>query len=124
MDEAEQLCDRVAVVDYGKVIALGSPVELISTMGANHVVEFALANGASVPADELALLPAVKEVRTSPTGIVLTVTGPHIAIPALLQKLQSRNFGLTQLTTRHVSLEDVFVHLTGRHLRDDEISPS
>ena len=50
MDEAEQLCDRVAVVDYGKVIALGSPAELISTMGANHVVEFALANGHSVPA--------------------------------------------------------------------------
>jgi ABC-2 type transport system ATP-binding protein len=124
MDEAEQLCDRVAVIDYGKVIALGSPAELISTMGANHVVEFALANGNSIPGDELALLPAVREVRTSPAGFVLTVTGPHIAIPALLQKLQSRKFELTRLTTRQVSLEDVFVHLTGRHLRDDEISSS
>jgi len=124
MDEAEQLCDRVAVIDYGKVIALGSPAELISTMGANHVVEFALANGSTLAGDELALLPAVKEVRTSAAGIVLTVTGPHIAIPALLQKLQSRNLELTRLTTRQVSLEDVFVHLTGRHLRDDEISPS
>jgi ABC-2 type transport system ATP-binding protein len=124
MDEAEQLCDRVAVVDHGKIIALGSPAQLISTMGANHVVEFALADGSSVSSDELALLPAVREVRTSATGIVLTVTGPHIAIPALLQKLQSRNLELTRLTTRQVSLEDVFVHLTGRHLRDDEISSS
>jgi ABC-2 type transport system ATP-binding protein len=124
MDEAEQLCDRVAVVDYGKVIALGSPAELISTMGANHVVEFALANASSVPGDELAVLPAVKEVRSSAATVVLTVTAPHIAIPALLQKLQSRNLELTRLTTRQVSLEDVFVHLTGRHLRDDEISSS
>jgi ABC-2 type transport system ATP-binding protein len=122
MDEAEHLCDRVAVVDHGKVIALGSPAELIATLGGDHVVEFALANGESVPSDELLLLPTVREVRADATGIALTVTGPHIAIPALLQKLQSRKLELMRLTTRHVSLEDVFVHLTGRHLRDDEIS--
>jgi ABC-2 type transport system ATP-binding protein len=124
MDEAEQLCDRVAVVDHGKVIALGSPAELITTLGGNHIVEFALANGSSIPRDELAFLPAVREVQAGATGIALTVTGPHIAIPALLQKLQARKLELTRLTTRHVSLEDVFVHLTGRHLRDDEISSS
>ncbi len=122
MDEAEHLCDRVAVIDYGKVIALGSPIELITTLGGNHIVEFALANGGSIASDELALLPAVREVRTGAAGIALTVTGPHIAIPALLHKLQSRKLELTRLTTRNVSLEDVFVHLTGRHLRDDEIS--
>ena len=124
MDEAEQLCDRVAVVDHGKVIALGAPAELITTLGGNHVVEFAVANGISLPTDELAVLPAVMEVRSGATGITLTVTGPHVAIPALLQKLQSRKLELTRLTTRQVSLEDVFVHLTGRHLRDDEISSS
>ena len=124
MDEAEQLCDRVAVVDHGKVIAMGSPAELVSSMGGNHVVEFAVAEGGSVAADELALLPAVREVRTGAAGIALTVTAPHLVIPALLQILQSRKIELTRLATRNVSLEDVFVHLTGRHLRDDEISPS
>ena len=122
MDEAERLCSRVAVIDHGKIIALGSPAELIAGLGGEHIVEFALANGIGVLNDELALLPAVKEVRADGNGIALTVTEPHIAIPALLQNLQSRNLNLARLSTRNASLEDVFVNLTGRHLRDDELS--
>ncbi len=124
MDEAERLCDRVAVVDHGKVIALGSPAELIATLGGEHVVEFALSNGAGVPLDQLEALPAVREARNEASGVALTVTEPHIAIPALLKSLQDRGLDLVRLTTRHVSLEDVFVHLTGRHLRDDEVPAS
>ncbi len=122
MDEAERLCDRVAIVDHGRLIALGSPSELIATLGGEHVVEFAVANGGGLPLEVLASLPAVREARDEAGGVALTVTEPHIAIPALLQKLQIQNLDLIRLTTRHVSLEDVFVHLTGRHLRDDEIS--
>jgi hypothetical protein len=70
----------------------------------------------------LAGLPAVREVREDVNGIALTVTEPHIAIPALLQYLQSRQLHLSRLATRQASLEDVFVRLTGRYLRDDEIS--
>jgi ABC-2 type transport system ATP-binding protein len=124
MDEAERLCDRVAVVDHGKVIALGSPSELIASLGGEHVVEFAVSNGRELSQEGLASLPAVLEVRNEASGIALTVTEPHIAIPALLQHLQSFSLHLIRLTTRHVSLEDVFVHLTGRHLRDDEVSSS
>jgi ABC-2 type transport system ATP-binding protein len=124
MDEAERLCDRVAVVDHGRIIALGSPNELIASLGGEHVIEFAVANGKGISDEELAALPAVKEARTEATGISLTVTEPHIAIPALLKALQPGGSDLVRLTTRHASLEDVFVHLTGRHLRDDEISSS
>jgi len=124
MDEAERLCDRVAVIDHGKVIALGSPGELIATLGGEHVVEFALAIDNGIRESDLAGLPAVREVRVEATGIALTVAEPHIAIPALLHLLQSRRLELARLTTRHVSLEDVFVHLTGRHLRDDYLPPS
>ncbi len=124
MDEAERLCDRVAVVDHGQVIALGSPSELIASLGGDHVVEFAVSNGAELSHKQLASLPAVREVRSEASGIALTVTEPHVAIPALLEILRSGEFHLIRLTTRHVSLEDVFVHLTGRHLRDDEISSS
>ncbi len=126
MDEAERLCDRVAVVDHGKIIALGSPTELIAALGGEHVVEFALGEGSStgIPEEDLLSLPGVREVRVDSGGIALTVTEPHIAIPALLQKLQLEHLTLARLTTRHASLEDVFVHLTGRHLRDDEVSPS
>jgi ABC-2 type transport system ATP-binding protein len=124
MDEAERLCDRVAVVDHGKVIALGSPSELIATLGGEHVVEFAVANGHRLAEDDLASLPGVREVRRDSDGIALTVGEPHVTIPALLGRLQSNGHHLIRLATRHASLEDVFVHLTGRHLRDEEVSPS
>jgi ABC-2 type transport system ATP-binding protein len=121
MDEAERLCDRVAVIDHGKVIAIGSPAELISSIGGDHVVEFALADTDGLEEGALAVLPGVREVRKDAGGFALTVTGPHVTIPALLQHLQAGRHALARLTTRQASLEDVFVHLTGRHLRDDEI---
>jgi ABC-2 type transport system ATP-binding protein len=119
MDEAERLCNRVGVIDHGNIIALGSPAELISRLGGEHIVEFALSNGSSASPEEFARLPATREVRTDGNGIALTVTEPHLAIPALLQHLQSRNLTLARLSTRNASLEDVFVTLTGRHLRDE-----
>jgi ABC-2 type transport system ATP-binding protein len=122
MDEAERLCDRVAIVDSGKVIALGSPADLIASMGGAHVVEFACAGGAAPEPADLAALPAVREVAAGGAETALTVTEPHVAIPALLALLQARGVDLQRLTTRHVSLEDVFMHLTGRHLRDEDVS--
>jgi len=124
MDEAERLCNRIAIIDHGKIIALGSPAELISGLGGEHIVEFSVGNGAEIPMDALMGMPDVSEVRTDGNGFALTVTEPHIAIPALLETLQSRRLSLSRLTTRHASLEDVFVNLTGRRLRDDEISSS
>jgi ABC-2 type transport system ATP-binding protein len=124
MDEAERLCDRVAVVDHGTVIALGSPAELIASMGGAHVVEFACSPGTTLEASSLAALPAVRDVATGGNETALTVSEPHVAIPALLGLLQAREVELLRLTTRHTTLEDVFMHLTGRHLRDDDVSPA
>ncbi len=121
MDEAERLCDRVAIVDRGKVIAIGSPAELIARLGGDHVVEFALAGeGPPPPASDFAGLDSVLAVRDEADGYSLTVAEPHRAIPALLDALERIDQPMARLTTRHVSLEDVFVSLTGRHLRDDE----
>jgi ABC-2 type transport system ATP-binding protein len=119
MDEAERLCDRVAVVDHGRVIALGSPTELIARLGGEHLIEFALVNGAMPAEEKLRGLATVISVRRDEEGYCLTVSAPHLALPALLEYLQSAGLGLARLTTRHASLEDVFVNLTGRHLRDD-----
>ncbi len=124
MDEAERLCGRVAIVDQGRVIALGSPAELVASMGGAHVVEFACAAGDALEPAALASLPGVQSVADGATETALTVSEPHVAIPALLSLLQSRRRDLLRLTTRHVSLEDVFVHLTGRHLRDDDEPPA
>ena len=120
MEEAERLCDRVAIMDHGKVIALGTPTELIASLGAEHVVEFALANGAghAPPPEELAALPGVQAVRPAPDRTALTVTAVHRAVPALLALLERRGAELSMLATHHATLEDVFVSLTGRQLRD------
>jgi ABC-2 type transport system ATP-binding protein len=123
MDEAERLCDRVAVVDHGKVIALGTPRELIAKLGGEHVVEFSLDTDNGSPAlapESLGDVAAVRSVRLEAERFCLSVTEPHIALPALLDRLQQRGHKLADLSTRHASLEDVFVTLTGRHLRDGE----
>jgi ABC-2 type transport system ATP-binding protein len=120
MDEAERLCDRVAIVDKGKVIALGTPRELIATLGGEQVVEFALDGKSEPPAPAtLQALPGVKAVRGVPSADAawaLTVDEVHVAIPALLQQLQGKP--MTRLSTHHATLEDVFVSLTGRQLRE------
>jgi ABC-2 type transport system ATP-binding protein len=120
MDEAERLCDRVAVIDHGTIIAMGSPRELIARLGGDHIVEFAIeGNGVPLDPQSLAGLDSVLDARADGEGFSLTVTEPHRAIPALLDELDRQERPLARLTTRHVSLEDVFVSLTGRHLRDD-----
>ncbi len=117
MEEAERLCDRVAIMDHGKVIALGTPNQLMASLGADHVVEFALAGGVA-PAG-LDALPGVKRVRRGPDRIALTVAEVHRAVPALLGLLERQGAELSMLTTHHATLEDVFVSLTGRQLRDE-----
>jgi ABC-2 type transport system ATP-binding protein len=112
MDEAERLCDRVAIIDKGKVIALGTPRELIASLGGEEVVE--LASSAEVTPEDLSALPGVRGVRRNADGISLTVERLHVALPAILDRVR----GLSRLSTHHATLEDVFVHLTGRHLRE------
>ncbi|MGC8642402.1 MAG: ABC transporter ATP-binding protein [Isosphaeraceae bacterium] len=119
MDEAERLCDCVAVIDQGKIIALGSPRELIARLGGEHIVEFAVEPGDQLAPESFATLDSVLATRADGEGYALTVAEPHRAIPALLDQLDALDRPLARLTTRHASLEDVFVSLTGRHLRDD-----
>jgi len=117
MDEAERLCDRVAIMDHGRVIALGTPAELIASLGAEHVVEFSA--GGTLDVGSVERLSSVRQVRHEAGGFALIVVEPHIAIPALLAELARQNVELHRLTTHHATLEDVFVSMTGRPLRDE-----
>jgi ABC-2 type transport system ATP-binding protein len=120
MEEAERLCDRVAILDHGRVIALGTPRELIAGLGAEHVVEFTLAGAAPPDWDaDLRALPGVRAVRSADGVVSLTVAELHHTLPALMGMLERRGQALASLTTHHASLEDVFVSLTGRRIRDD-----
>jgi ABC-2 type transport system ATP-binding protein len=119
MEEAEHLCDRVAIVDHGKLIALGTPRELMASLGAEHVIEFALEGGARpLPPELLRALPSVEGVAQEDGRCRLTVREVHRTIPALLKALSDHGAAFSQLTTHHATLEDVFVSLTGRTLRD------
>jgi ABC-2 type transport system ATP-binding protein len=121
MEEAARLCDRVAVVDHGKVIALGTPRELIASLGAEHVIEFAVAETTPNAVEDAALraLPSVEDVARDGENWRLTVREVHRAVPALLSSLSERGAEPTHLTTHHATLEDVFMALTGRRLRDN-----
>ena len=120
MDEAEILCDRVAIVDHGKVIALGTPRELIRSLGAEHVVDFALsADGRNSTRPTLRSIDGVRAARARAGGYELNVGELHRTVPALLGFLAERKLELAQLTTHSATLEDVFVSLTGRQLRED-----
>ena len=118
MEEAAQLCDRVAIVDQGKVIALDTPRALVSSLGAEHVVEFAVDEGVSLSDAALAALPSVEGVAFEEGTWRLTVREVHRTVPALLALLAERGAAPTHLTTHHATLEDVFMALTGRRLRD------
>ncbi len=124
MDEAERLCNRVAIVNAGQVIALGTPRELIASLGGEQVIEFSLqrTDAHAVPAETFAGLPAVQAARQEAHHYSLSVSEAHVTLPALLATLEAHGLAMANLTTRHASLEDVFVHLTGRHINEEAAS--
>ncbi|MGO4884119.1 MAG: ATP-binding cassette domain-containing protein [Bryobacteraceae bacterium] len=120
MDEAEQLCDRVAIMDHGKIIALGTPRELIASIGVEHLVEFSAGGAAkALQISPLERMEGVRGVQAQNGTVLMQVTELHRAVPALLDELARQGVPLTELRTHSATLEDVFVTLTGRHLRDE-----
>jgi len=116
MEEAARLCDRVAILDHGKMIALGTPRELIASLGADRIVEFR-AEG-SIDRAALAALPGVTAVSEKGHDRILTVADIATAVPAVLAEIERRGGRLLTMTTHEATLDDVFVSLTGRALRD------
>jgi ABC-2 type transport system ATP-binding protein len=117
MEEATRLCDRVAIMDHGRIIALGSPAELIASLGADQIVEFSVAG--QLEEEPLGRLQGVKGLRVGDGGAyALTVSDIGAALPSLLAELERQHATLITLATHQATLEDVFVSLTGRMLRD------
>ena len=123
MDEAERLCDRVAIMDHGRIIALDTPPRLIASVGGEHIVEFAATsrdnrNGAVDPA-LLTAIDGVESHRLTAGIHQLSVRELHTAVPKIFSVLASQGLHLDEFRTHSATLEDVFVGLTGRNLRDE-----
>lgn len=113
MEEAERLCDRLAIIDTGRVVAIDTPSGLLSRVGSEHRVRFR-------PLDPLddALLAALPEATgVSRSGDEVTVTGPEQVLPAVLSALAERKIRYDGLRVEQPTLDDAFVSLTGRAAR-------
>jgi len=121
MDEAERLCERIAIMDHGKKIAFGTPRELIASICAEHLVEFSsgVVSSGGLDLSGLRRIAGVRDVRSRDGAVQLQVSELHTAVPAILDELSRQQVPLTELRTHSATLEDVFVTLTGRHLRDE-----
>ncbi|NUP05390.1 MAG: ABC transporter ATP-binding protein [Polyangiaceae bacterium] len=116
MDEAEKLCDRIGVVDHGKCIALGTPRELIRSLGGEEIIDFAVDGEMSL--EMVRELQGVVAARCEADGFVVTTERLHVTLPLLLAAVEASRTCLARLSTHRATLEDVFVHLTGKKLRE------
>jgi len=122
MDEAERLCDRVAIMDHGRIIALGTPQQLIASVGGDHVVEFAVGTetvGERVDVRKLTAIAGVQAHRVDGGQHQLSVVELHTTVPQIFSVLADMGLKPSEFRTHSATLEDVFVGLTGRNLRDE-----
>jgi len=120
MEEAERLADRVVIVDEGRTVTEGSPHEVIGELHAENIVELFPTDPAATGLDDASLsaLPGISEVRREGAALTLVVTDTQASVAALLAHLSAVGVELEALQTHRPTLEDVFVALTGKHLRD------
>jgi ABC-2 type transport system ATP-binding protein len=119
LDEAEELCDRVAIVDYGKLMALGTPAELKRKVMGGDVVE---ADFADLPNEALEALKASKfalQLKKHESTLTILVRNGAEAVPRIVELVNENGGKIRSITLREPTLDDVFLHFTGRSIRED-----
>lgn len=122
MDEADRLCDRIAIVDHGELVALDTPANLKRSVPGNNVIEVQFHAPPEDLPDRLRALPGVTSVQDEGAGMfrVLTTDG-STTTTALVEAAVRADIGITSLSVQNTTLDDVFVHYTGRQLRDEQV---
>jgi ABC-2 type transport system ATP-binding protein len=119
MEEAARLSHRIAIMDRGKIVALDTPQGLVASLGAEHVVELTPEASEDLEPRGFESIPGVSTATWRGDRLDLTVRAVHNVLPAILRELDSQGVTLAHLGTHHATLEDVFLDLTGRSLRDE-----
>ena len=124
MDEADKLCDRIAIVDHGKLVALDSPLKLKASVPGKNILEVSFSGAPQNWAETLKTLPDVAEVKAEEnTFRISSENGPRTTV-ALMEAARAANASVTSLSVQSTTLDDVFVHYTGRQMRDSLQSAS
>ncbi|MCY1083398.1 ABC transporter ATP-binding protein [Archangium lansingense] len=117
LEEARALCDRVVILDRGRIVAQGTPAKLLASLGGGQVIELV---ASPVPTPEVfADLPALRSLRLHSAGLTLHVAELQPALSGLLERVRARGLTLRSLSTREVTLDDVFLACTGHGLGED-----
>ena len=124
MDEADKLCDRIAIVDHGKLVALDSPLKLKASIPGKNVIEVSFATIPERWGETLEALPDVAEVKAEDQVFrIASHNGPRTTV-ALMDAARQADVSIASLSVQSTTLDDVFVHYTGRQLRDALQAPS
>jgi ABC-2 type transport system ATP-binding protein len=116
MEEAERLCDLIAIMDHGKIVAQDTPEGLIKSLGESEAIEFS--STSAIPEGELAALPGATKVQTSDGTHAVFTSDATSTIRGLVERSGSQGWKVEDIRIRRATLEDVFVGLTGRRLRE------
>jgi ABC-2 type transport system ATP-binding protein len=124
MEEADKLCDRIAIVDHGTLVALGTPLELKQSVPGSNVVEVCFDHEAPEWQERMETLEGVTSVQAESGGFyrLMTSSGSRTTLQ-LVELAAERGENITSLSVQNTSLDDVFVHYTGRQLRDEQVKP-
>jgi ABC-2 type transport system ATP-binding protein len=125
MDEADHLCDRIAIVDHGKLVALDTPIALKASVPGASVVEVQFARDSGEWRERLETLAGLTGVETQSMGTykLHTENGPQTTA-SLVEMAADKGGVIKSLSVQNTTLDDVFVHYTGRQLRDEQVKPA
>jgi ABC-2 type transport system ATP-binding protein len=124
MDEADKLCDRIAIVDHGKLVALDSPLKLKASIPGRNVLEVSFTDAPSNWAETLRVLPEVLELKAEPPVFRLSSRNGPLTMTALIEAARAAGVGIASLSVQSTTLDDVFLHYTGHDLRDALQAPA
>ncbi len=124
MDEADNLCDRIAIVDHGKLVALDSPLKLKASVPGRNVLEVSFSAVPAGWAETLRALPEVAEAKAEPPVFRLSSNNGPVTTSALMEAVHRAGISITSLSVKSTTLDDVFIHYTGRQLRDALHTPA